>query len=169
MPQGMHSWRFVDAHYTFAHPSDPFQDDYHEYMTVSSLEDHMDHMDFIGIKIGDVDGSLGKLEAREENDTQLIRDMMNRLPSQARELKAKVYPNPFQQEAILEIESPQLEQATILVHDVTGKTIWQLEQMLQPGANQIGLPGKTMAQEGIYYYRIVTGTGSVTGKVLKVD
>ena len=169
MPAGMHSWRFIDAHYQFAHPSDPFQDDFHEYMTVSTLADHMEHMDFIGIKIGDVDGSVGGLEAREEVDRQLIIDIMNRLAPQVQQLKATVYPNPFHQEAILEIESPQVDQATIILHDVTGKTLYQAQQQLVQGINQVALPAQSLQSQGIYYYRVLTSTGSASGKVLKVE
>lgn len=48
------SWRFVDKSYVFPNPGDPFEDNFPE--TISGPHPNQAH-DFIGVKIGDVNGS----------------------------------------------------------------------------------------------------------------
>ena len=50
------SWRFVDAEYNFVDPLNPWLFDYPEIYSVPSLQENI-NIDFIGIKIGDVNGS----------------------------------------------------------------------------------------------------------------
>lgn len=54
-PTGQKSWRFVDASQQFANPSKPFP--FVEVINVSSLNQLMVDVDFMGIKIGDVNAS----------------------------------------------------------------------------------------------------------------
>ena len=51
------SWRFVDADYIFSNPNDPFSIPFPETYQISGLEGDM-NIDFIGIKIGDVNNSV---------------------------------------------------------------------------------------------------------------
>ncbi len=51
------SWRFVDADYDFPDPLDPFENNFPETKTID-LAGKIDHADFIGIKIGDVNDSV---------------------------------------------------------------------------------------------------------------
>lgn len=67
-PDHMHSWRFVDAHYQFKNPANPFSEAITGTMSVSNLKKDMKSMDFIGIKMGDLNGTLSasqSLELRE--------------------------------------------------------------------------------------------------------
>ncbi len=50
------SWRFVDAAFEFSNPSDPFP--YDESMSYPSLDAVMTNVDFIAVKIGDVNSSI---------------------------------------------------------------------------------------------------------------
>jgi len=51
------SWRFVDAAYVFPNPMDPFLEQFPESITVDSVSADLINLDFIGIKIGDVNNS----------------------------------------------------------------------------------------------------------------
>jgi hypothetical protein len=51
------SWRFVDADYEFPDPADPFAETFPEVLNYNDLEEDDLEADFIGIKIGDVNGS----------------------------------------------------------------------------------------------------------------
>jgi hypothetical protein len=51
------SWRSVDAAFVFPDPSDPWITEIPENYKIPSLHQDM-HVDFIGVKIGDVDGSV---------------------------------------------------------------------------------------------------------------
>ncbi len=50
------SWRFVDSHYAFVDPTNPFGEYFPEQASVSMIADDM-ALDFVGIKIGDVTGN----------------------------------------------------------------------------------------------------------------
>ncbi|MCF8244493.1 MAG: HYR domain-containing protein [Saprospiraceae bacterium] len=51
------SWRFVDKNFSFPNPSNPWQTPFPEFYNVNDLNDDQLNVDFIGIKIGDVNGS----------------------------------------------------------------------------------------------------------------
>ncbi len=52
-----YAWRFVDAAYTFPNPLNPFQEAFPESIIVNEVTQDITNLDFIGIKIGDVNGS----------------------------------------------------------------------------------------------------------------
>ena len=51
------SWRFIDRAYEFPNPADPWEDDFPEYVLVQDIQQEIYDVDFIGVKIGDVNGS----------------------------------------------------------------------------------------------------------------
>jgi len=51
------SWRYVDASYSFADETSPWGENYTETYDISELEESME-IDFIGVKVGDVNGSV---------------------------------------------------------------------------------------------------------------
>ncbi len=64
------SWRFVDADFVFPDPTNPFLTVFPEVITINDMIDNSIANDFIGVKIGDVNGNavpgfLGSIEARE--------------------------------------------------------------------------------------------------------
>lgn len=69
MPNGNHSWRFVDAKYKFPNPENPFQQEFPEIYNVNDFDGNSMDIDFMAIKVGDVNGSakannLGSVETR---------------------------------------------------------------------------------------------------------
>jgi hypothetical protein len=52
------SWRFVDSDYSFVDPYNPFEQAFPESIWVDSVTGGVDTADFVGIKIGDVNGSF---------------------------------------------------------------------------------------------------------------
>ncbi len=57
------SWRFVDADYSFEDPYNPFSPPFPEYIWVDSVTHDIDAADFIGLKVGDVNGSFFRTRA----------------------------------------------------------------------------------------------------------
>lgn len=51
------SWRFVAADYVFPDPANPWAEDFPEYITIENFEEPTADLDFIGVKVGDVNGS----------------------------------------------------------------------------------------------------------------
>jgi len=53
-PNGVPSWRFVDANYIFINPNDPLNEAFPEAVDVLNLDTDLDLVDFVAIKVGDV-------------------------------------------------------------------------------------------------------------------
>lgn len=66
------SWRFVDAAYEFQNPDNPFAESFPEFFNVNNLRNDMLNINFIGIKIGDVNDSAipNNLLSAEDRDAE---------------------------------------------------------------------------------------------------
>ncbi len=53
-PNGVPSWRFVDANYVFSNPSEPLNEAFPEAVDIQNLNTDLDLIDFVAIKVGDV-------------------------------------------------------------------------------------------------------------------
>ncbi len=51
------SWRFIDKNYDFVNPQNPFSEEFVESVLIDPLDTDMPDIDFVGIKIGDVNES----------------------------------------------------------------------------------------------------------------
>ncbi|HHS95951.1 MAG TPA: T9SS type A sorting domain-containing protein, partial [Phaeodactylibacter sp.] len=51
------SWRFIDADYVFPNPANPFEQVFPESYPINGLTGDMADLDFVAVKIGDVNGS----------------------------------------------------------------------------------------------------------------
>jgi len=66
------SWRFIDANYEFTDPTNPFAENYPEAYEITSLADDMMTLDFVAVKIGDLNNTaianqLMSAESRSTN------------------------------------------------------------------------------------------------------
>ncbi len=75
------SWKFVDADYTFNDPQNPLGEDFPEYR-ISEMLSENELFNFVGIKIGDIDGSANP--GFDSNDAQ-NRDLSEQLLFQTEE------------------------------------------------------------------------------------
>ncbi|MEL6943925.1 MAG: PKD domain-containing protein, partial [Bacteroidota bacterium] len=57
LPNENTSWRFVDANYQFPDPTNPFLEPFPE-KVVLDLENSMENVDFVAVKVGDVNNSM---------------------------------------------------------------------------------------------------------------
>jgi hypothetical protein len=51
------SWRFVDKNFNFPNPANPWETQFPEFFNVNDLSIALSDVDFVGVKIGDVNGS----------------------------------------------------------------------------------------------------------------
>jgi hypothetical protein len=68
------SWRFVDGNYSFPVPTNPWVEPFPEMYGIARLEQN-ESLEFVGVKIGDVDGTLGltgTLNTRNAETVSLI-------------------------------------------------------------------------------------------------
>ncbi|MCZ7609792.1 MAG: YCF48-related protein [Ignavibacterium sp.] len=78
------------------------------------------------------------------------------------------YPNPFNPETIIDYRIPEKTLVNITLYDVTGSTVKELvNEEKQPGYYTIKLKGEELSS-GIYFYRIVTGSGYTATKKLTI-
>ena len=94
------SWRFVDAHYEFDNPMQPLLEDFPESMECLNLTESEFGMDFVGIKVGDVNGTASPnnfttIDTRDEegevilqvNNVLLEKNKVSRIPIFAKNLE----------------------------------------------------------------------------------
>ena len=67
-PNDVPSWRFIDGAYDFPDPTDPFTPDFPEEYVIPTLTEDMTDMNFVSVKVGDVNGSA--LPALTSSDTR---------------------------------------------------------------------------------------------------
>ncbi len=82
------------------------------------------------------------------------------------ELNGKIYPNPFDENLILELESEQTEKSTIQVFNLLGQSVFEKNIDISLGKNTFDLPlGKLNA--GTYFIQLPLEKGNVMMKVVK--
>lgn len=84
----------------------------------------------------------------------------------ATQLGVQCYPNPAANQAILEFSLNAPENTTVELVDVTGRLISTREYTANAGANRITIPLSDL-NAGLYYYRLKTNAGIVSGKLMK--
>ena len=52
------SWRFIDKHFEFEDPNNPFKTDFPEFVTLSGIDSNILNMDFVAVKVGDATGDV---------------------------------------------------------------------------------------------------------------
>ncbi len=80
-PNGMPSWRFVDADYIFSNPNDPLNENFPEAVDIQNLTTDLDALDFVAIKVGDVTESASPnllVNETREKEGELIFKTQNR-------------------------------------------------------------------------------------------
>lgn len=65
--------------------------------------------------------------------------------------------NPFHRESTIGFVIPADMQATIMVHDVTGKWVWSTSDQFVKGYNQIVINYNDIKTTGVFYYTIKAG------------
>lgn len=73
------SWRFIDAAHTFDDPADPFSSPFPEVCTINGLVEGINNLDFVGLKVGDIDGSFeaGALGGSVNRDAGILDFVVN--------------------------------------------------------------------------------------------
>ena len=83
-------------------------------------------------------------------------------------LQAQIYPNPISVNSILELSVSVSTKLKIEFFNSCGQCINEIDKgLVNPGLHHISI-GTAPGKPGIYFYRIVTGNGSCTGKFLVI-
>lgn len=95
------SWRFVDAVYNFNNPTNPLAESFPETYVIKNLGDPMNNVNFVGVKVGDINGDAkangltkdadGRSAAKltlDADDAQLVAGQDYRLTLKANDFKS---------------------------------------------------------------------------------
>lgn len=123
------SWRFVDAEYTFGNPTNPFMSTFPEIVNINGLNGTT-QQDFIGIKIGDLNGSaipnaLVSGDTRTERATQYLLATDARIENgdtKIMEVKAKDFTALLGYQMTLEFDPEKMEIVEIIPGALRGLT-----------------------------------------------
>lgn len=81
--------------------------------------------------------------------------------------QAIVIPNPSGNNAQLKIHAPSMQEANILITDVTGKTVYETTMAVKTGDNYINLPAAELVK-GMYIIHVSAGDDDYTVKWVKL-
>ena len=68
LPNGNTSWRFVDADYVFPNPANPWVEIFPEIIQIANLGSNIFNQNFVGIKVGDINGSADPSDINSEEN-----------------------------------------------------------------------------------------------------
>jgi len=77
-------------------------------------------------------------------------------------------PNPFQGQTMISFNLPAATQATVKIHDVTGKTLKMIRGEYAKGFNQINLNSSELPSAGVLYYTLETNEFTATKKMIVI-
>ncbi|MBL7829306.1 MAG: hypothetical protein JNJ57_21905, partial [Saprospiraceae bacterium] len=64
------SWRFIDRDFAFPNPANPFQSPFPENISVNNFQTARNEEDFVGVKIGDVNGTVAPGASPEQHSSR---------------------------------------------------------------------------------------------------
>ncbi len=136
------SWRFVDAHYQFPDPENPWAEVFPEVYSVNNLDADQLDVDFVAIKVGDVNGSATTNEFAASEARSLGARVLLQAPD--REVRAG---------EVVEVPVVLVEAAQLAA--LQGTLRFDAEALSLEGVEPAGLPGMqedhfgfAFAQEG---------------------
>jgi len=78
-------------------------------------------------------------------------------------------PNPFRDETLIGFNLPEASTATLIITDVSGRVLYQVEGDFVKGYNSVDIDASTLGTRGVVYYRLVTPTRHATKKMILLE
>ncbi len=78
-----------------------------------------------------------------------------------------IYPNPFEEDAFIELNLSKTNTMNIQIVDVVGKVIYNKQKVFTAGKNNFALSSLMKLDNGVYFLRIGNGDDFVTRKIVK--
>ena len=75
-------------------------------------------------------------------------------------------PNPFTGETIIGFELMEASATTLTILDMSGKVLRVIKGEHPKGYNQLVIDGKTLDEQGVFYYQLATDSGVETKKMI---
>lgn len=147
-----HSWRFVREDYVFPTPN-PLSQPFPEFITLAELLDSV-HINFLGIKIGDLNCSAIASVGTEEH---LLADH-----------SIRISPNPTNAGAVLTLETEASQSVQVRVLDLTGKLVFETTEFRQSGQQQFDVPAGSLQNSGIYICQVQMDGKTMARKLVRL-
>lgn len=150
--EGGKSWLFVDAKHRFKNPSNPWAESIPKFIQFNDLDKSVGDAGFIGIKLGDVNGSAISPNQYQENlPTLSIQEGVKDWVAPPLDFKIlSVQPNPFQDQVQVRWTSPTGGEAILQVVDAYGRTVRQDKAGLFVGENTFSYTRQDLPGTGTY-------------------
>jgi hypothetical protein len=89
-------------------------------------------------------------------------------------IPVNIYPNPFRDETVIRFENPERGRVSVEIYNLSGQVISRLMDAEVPeGIHEIRWDGSTTAgtrtAEGLYFFRLHTGNGVTTGRLMRIE
>ncbi len=89
------SWRFVDKHHTFPNPQNPFQPPFNEFYNVNDLSGNVNNVNFVAVKVGDVNGSAATNATGDDTQDRNFTDNLTFVVDEQRVQAGETFRIPF--------------------------------------------------------------------------
>lgn len=108
-----------------------------------------------------------KIEPCESNATEEVVESRSEVLKTAGTTSLTNYPNPFTGNTIFAINLPEAKQATLVVFDMNGKVVYQLQQQFEAGKTEIPFSNHQL-KGGMYICRFQTDTEVLTKTMVHI-
>lgn len=145
------SWVYINSAFSFGEEDQSWTDYRSFEMKDMELETEEYQLDFIAIPKGDfvpVETSITDGRSKEISSLE------------------KIYPNPFADKILVDIRLENQEDVEIRITDVQGRMIYSDHKELESGSQTLTIDTRSFAQ-GVFFYEVLLGEKSWSGKVIK--
>ena len=114
---------------------------------------------------------ITKAEAYDETDQVLPLSLVF-IPDAATDSRIELYqnrPNPFRDETTIGFNLPSASQVRLVVSDLSGKTVWELNGYYDAGKHEVEFQAERQLAAGVLLYRIEALGKMATGKMVRID
>ena len=155
-------WRFIPKSFVFSNPLNPFVDAFESTMDFVHMGISKLNMDFIAIRVGELDGVTGGIDppgynVRNQKELSSVIENFELL---------NVFPNPVSDQAV-HFQLNIYKSNTIMLnwYDAQGNILQQDSRSFDKGIQIWDQPVNQLPSAGIYFYRLTGGSSSHFGKL----
>lgn len=174
---GNSSWRFVPKSYTFPNPSNPWATIFPEIININDLSTAQADLDFVAIKVGDVNDSSipNLLLAADETETSFqtssntTTDKILESPEQPSSvILYQNKPNPFSAFTTIAFYLPKRALTQFVLTDMSGQVLYQVVKTFEVGHHDLNINRGDLPR-GLVLLSLKTAWGVETRKMVIAD
>ena len=167
---GGKTWLFLDAKYRFRNPENPWADGVPKYIQFNDLNQSVADAGFLGVKLGDVNGTYAVSELVEHAEIlqQKIAPLKNELKNNSFKLLS-IQPNPFRDQVQINWSSAAYGEGSLQLIDAFGRVIRQDQVHMVVGTNSYTYLRSNLPSAGTYSVIIHFKDQRIISRLVLVD